>query len=74
MNKNLMLQGATKLNKNEMKSVRGGAVDVCGSGSYNTVCECSDKSAVWCGSYKDKGKSAVDTYCGGSGSCRDARN
>ena len=42
----IKLHDAVVLEEREMKAIAGGSNDVCGSGSYNTVCECNDKSAV----------------------------
>ncbi|MDD4438442.1 MAG: TIGR04149 family rSAM-modified RiPP [Tissierellia bacterium] len=72
----IKLQDAVVLEDREMRAIFGGSGtnDICGSGVYNTVCECTGKTAVWCGNYTDGGSGALQTYCGGDGACRPTYN
>ncbi len=60
MNENFMLQGATKLNKKEMKSVKGGQ-------TYSFHCKCNGTGEWYGNGYNDGGAAAIELYCGSAG-------
>ncbi len=63
MNTNLMLHGATKLTKGQMKNVKGG--------KHNFHCKCSEIEGEWYGDYTpEQALERIDMYCGeGGGRC-----
>ena len=63
MNKNFMLQGATKLSKSEMRNVKGGSGPCDG---YAFICSCGDGTAVWCSNNSPEQLIAdMGKYCSG---------
>lgn len=73
----IKLQNAVVLQNSEMKQVLGGSgssggdSSMCGGSGNTHICECSNIPGKWCGTYYGGTQTgAVNTYCGGYGSCR----